>query len=122
MKSLRVLLVSMLFCLCISFASFAKMEGLSPSGENRNGITWRYYTGESDEKGYPICLKNEWKEFEKGWCYFNQDGLTTPGDWLEIKEKWYYFDESSVMLHDTTTPDGCYVGSDGAWVEEEAAQ
>ena len=115
----RIISASMLLCICISFISFAKTEGLSPSGGSIKGITWKYYTGEDDERGYPLYLKSEWKEFEKGWCYFDEEGLTTPGDWMEIDGKWYYFDESSIMLHDTTTPDGYYVGSDGAWDQNE---
>ena len=117
-KLYRILSITLMLCLSISFMSFAGREGLSPSGETQKGIAWKYYTGEIDEKGYEVFLQNQWKQFEKGWCYFGEDGLTSPGSWVLVNEKWYYFDESSVMLHDTTTPDGHYVGSDGAWVSD----
>lgn len=117
-KIFRILSVSLLFCLCVSFLSFAGKEGLAASGSTLKGITWKYYTGEDDENGYPRYLKNQWRQFESGWCYFGEDGLTMPGSWALINEKWYYFDENSLMLHDTTTPDGYTVGSDGAWVKD----
>lgn len=121
-NTFKLLIISLLLCLNVSFISYANTEGLSPSGGNQSGITWKYFTGEEDNNGYPIYLKNEWMQFEKGWCYFNDEGLTQPCTWLEINGKWYYFDESSIMLHDTTTPDGYTVGSDGAWIQEEVVQ
>ena len=116
-KIFRILFISLLFCLFASFLAFAEKEGLSASGSSSKGITWRYYTGENDENGYPIYLKNQWKQFENGWCYFGEDGLSMPGSWVQIGDNWYYFDESSLMLHDTATPDGYTVGSDGVWVQ-----
>lgn len=101
-------------CLCFSFVSLAGREGLVAAGGIKD-IKWKYYTGEEDENGYQLYLKNQWKEFDKGWCYFKDDGLTSPNSWLKIDEKWYYFNGDSIMLHDTTTPDGYYVGSDGIW-------
>lgn len=63
-------------------------------------------------------VQDGWKQIEGEWFYFDKDGWTTPNTWLEIGGKWYYFDILSIMLHDTTTPDGYQVGSDGAWIME----
>ena len=37
--------------------------------------------------------------------------------WKEIDGKQYYFGSDGYMLSNTTTPDGYYVGADGAWIE-----
>lgn len=72
-----------------------------------------WYIGED---GYQI--KNQWKQVWDNWYYFGEDGASKQNTWAEINGKWYYFDEWSVMLHDTTTPDGYTVGPDGAWVKD----
>lgn len=66
-------------------------------------------------------IKDQWKQVWDNWYYFDEEGVSKQNTWAEIDGKWYYFDQWSIMLHDTTTPDGYYVGSDGAWVQEETA-
>lgn len=117
-KITKTILAIFIMCICFSFVSLAGREGLVAAGGVKD-ITWKYYTGEEDVNGYPLYLKNQWREFDKGWCYFKDDGLTSPSSWLEIDGKWYYFNGDSIMLHDTTTPDGYYVGSDGSWDGED---
>ena len=51
------------------------------------------------------------------WYYFNSDGKRVEEMWKKINNKWYYFGTDSIMLADTTTPDGYYVDASGAWVE-----
>lgn len=62
----------------------------------------------------------EWKQDNAGWWYQNDDGSYPTNSWQEIDGKQYYFGSDGYMLHDTTTPDGYKVGSDGAWIEENA--
>ena len=59
----------------------------------------------------------EWNQNETGWWYDNGDGTYPLNTWKEINGKQYYFDGNGYMLHDTTTPDGYQVGSDGAWIQ-----
>ena len=58
-----------------------------------------------------------WKQDSRGWWYQNDNGSYPAGQWAEINGSWYYFDSTGYMLADTTTPDGYYVGADGAWVQ-----
>lgn len=58
----------------------------------------------------------EWKQDANGWWYQNDDGSYSTNTWQEIGGKQYYFDANGYMLHDTTTPDGKQVGSDGSLV------
>ena len=58
----------------------------------------------------------EWKQDASGWWYQNDDGSYSTNTWQEIGGKQYYFDANGYMLHDTTTPDGKQVGSDGSLV------
>lgn len=69
---------------------------------------------------------NSWLEqvwgVSKNWYYFNAEGYKVTG-WYKIGDKWYYFNPESggpmgAMLSNATTPDGYYVGADGAWVEK----
>lgn len=51
---------------------------------------------------------NEWK-YQIGAYYFTK--------WNNVKGSWYYFSkDTGLMLHDTYTPDGYYVGPDGRWI------
>ena len=65
-----------------------------------------------------VSFAGEWKQNDAGWWYQNDDGTYPSSSWKEIDGKQYYFDPSGYMLHDTTTPDGYKVGSDGAWIQE----
>ena len=78
--------------------------------------------------------KGQWMQDARGWWYSNRDGSYTVNNWQEIGGKWYFFDQegymvtgwvdwngkqyycgsSGAMLVSTVTPDGFYVGADGA--------
>lgn len=64
---------------------------------------------------YKIMLSNDW-------YYYKSDGSIAKG-WNLIDGKWYYFrlsndsDLCGAMYHDSFSPDGYYLGSDGALVE-----
>ncbi len=57
----------------------------------------------------------EWKQDNTGWWYQNDDGSYPTNTWQEIDGKQYYFGNDGYMFHDTTTPDGYYVDSNGVW-------
>lgn len=48
------------------------------------------------------------------WRYQNNDGSYATG-WVEDDGKYYYMGADGIMLTDTRTPDGYYVGADGVW-------
>lgn len=79
---------------------------------------------------------SNWENIHGTWYYFNSAGYIVTG-WQSINGAWYYFDlsgamyanrwvgnyylgSSGAMLVNTTTPDGYWVGSDGAWIPNQA--
>lgn len=70
---------------------------------------WYQYSGGS----YPV---NCWQQIDGKWYCFGQDGYIRCG-WIDWNGKWYYTDGSGAMLVNTRTPDGFYVGGDGAWIQ-----
>lgn len=77
-----------------------------------------------------------WVSDSVGWWYRNPDGSWPKDGWLKISDLWYSFDASGylrygwiksgddwyycgtdgAMLVNAKTPDGYYVGGDGAWI------
>lgn len=47
----------------------------------------------------------------------SKNGYYAQNGWLQdpATQKYYYFNMAAIMEADTTTPDGYYVGADGAW-------
>lgn len=69
------------------------------------------------------AFAGEWKQEPDGqWWYQNDDGGYPENQWQEIGGKQYYFGADGYMLANTTTPDGYWVGADGAWIESSQAQ
>lgn len=63
------------------------------------------------------AFAGEWRTYDKGYWYQNDDGTYPANQWQEIDGKQYYFDADGTMLANTTTPDGKWVGPDGALIE-----
>ena len=61
---------------------------------------------------YPV---GRWVQIDGTWYCFGMNGYLRCG-WIEDSGKWYYTDSNGAMLVNTRTPDGCYVGGDGAWI------
>ena len=62
-----------------------------------------------------LTFASEWKQESDGrWWYQHDDGSYTTNNWELINGKYYYFDAQGWMLANTTTPDGKFVGADGA--------
>ena len=70
----------------------------------------------------------QWVSDTVGWRWQNNDGtyLTDTWGWLDGNQdgnaECYYLGADGYMLHDTKTPDGYTVNSDGAWTENGEVQ
>lgn len=76
---------------------------------------WIYYKQDG------FIATNQWVQNHKyNWFYCNEDGYLIKNTWLHDTNdgKYYYLGDDYAMLHDTTTPDGYQVGSDGAWIKD----
>lgn len=67
------------------------------------GSWYQYATGE--------IPKNQWREIDDAWYYFNEAGYMVTDQWVDR----YYLGSNGKMLVNTTTPDGHYVDENGAW-------
>ena len=74
-----------------------------------------------DDTGWWYCnadksyTTNDWQFIGGSWYYFDESGYMVTG-WVYWNEQWYYCGENGKMLTNSMTPDGYYVGADGAWV------
>ena len=60
-----------------------------------------------------------WKQNETGWWVEDTLGWYPKSQWQKIDGKWYYFLDDGYMDYGEYR-DGCWLGDDGAWVEEYA--
>ncbi len=58
-----------------------------------------------------------WKQNETGWWVEDTLGWYPISQWQKIDGKWYYFTSDGYMDY-SEYRDGCWLGSDGAWVED----
>jgi len=105
---IKIFFASVLIILNVSIVSFAN-EGMAAVKYTDKEQVYLYI----GEDGHSIT--NQWKQVWDNWYYFGEDGASKQNTWAQIDGNWYYFNEYSIMLTDTTTPDGYYVGSGGAW-------
>ena len=71
-----------------------------------------------DMRGWRYLYQDEyltsWALINDKWYFFNTDGYMQTG-WITVDGKEYYLDpESGAMYENTVTPDGYFVGPDGA--------
>ncbi|MCI8455115.1 MAG: hypothetical protein HFE84_10965 [Lachnospiraceae bacterium] len=66
--------------------------------------------------------KNQWERIGNFWYWFNEGGYRLENRWVLVDGKHYYCGESGKMLSNTRTPDGFFVGADGAWDGAPAGQ
>ncbi|AQR97850.1 hypothetical protein [Clostridium saccharoperbutylacetonicum] len=92
--------------------SFNKADGTKATGWYTDTTgTWYY----SNANG--IMLANAWAQDSAGaWYYLGGSGAMTVNAWVQSGGKYYYVGATGAMLVNTTTPDGYWVGADGAWV------
>lgn len=75
-----------------------------------DSVGWWYCNA---DRSYTV---NNWQYINDRWYYFNGNGYMQTG-WIAWNSKWYYCGSDGAMWYSATTPDGYYVGSDGAWVQ-----
>ena len=63
-----------------------------------------------DASGYMVI---GWQKINDKFYYFNASGAMVTNTWVGN----YYLGSDGIMLTNTTTPDGYYVGADGAWMQ-----
>ena len=62
------------------------------------------------------AASGSWEENSGIWKFRQTDGSYVTNGWFQVPDgKWYYFDADGQMLANINTPDGYFVGSDGAW-------
>lgn len=63
------------------------------------------------------AIAGQWKFDDYNWkkWYQRDDGTYPVNQWEKIDGNWFYFDEDGWMMTNSWTPDGYYVGADGAW-------
>ncbi|MBO5609401.1 MAG: carbohydrate binding domain-containing protein [Eubacterium sp.] len=88
-----------------------KKEETKPSNEWKDG---KWYN-EDGSQSYEATA--EWKSDASGWWFEDSSGWYPKNEWQKIDGKWYFFTESGYMDYGEYR-DGCWLGDDGAWVEE----
>ncbi|OON84850.1 hypothetical protein BXO88_15310 [Oribacterium sp. C9] len=89
-------------------------NGIMSTGWIKIGDSW-YHMSES---GAMQC--NAWINSGNNWYYLGPDGRMITNKEVKLSGKRYCFDENGIMLHDTYSPEGLYIGSDGAVIADEA--
>lgn len=116
----------------VTSASSEAKSGSAGSGSNASGSNSKNAIG-----GVKTDSGNEWKQDETGWWFrfsddsyayncwqmidgkwycFDGNGYLRYG-WIASGGKWYYCGEDGAMVINAKTPDGYYVGGDGAWIQ-----
>ncbi len=127
MKKIVTILLTLSIMLIMSSSVFAQNAASIPwtdsirdmpfsSRADSNGQErWVYYKQDGS------LAQSQWVQNHKyDWYYCGEDGFLLKSTWLHdpADGKYYYLGDNWTMLHDTTTPDGYTVGSDGAWVKD----
>lgn len=92
-------------------ASYTEPGGAASDGAwLRDSVGWWYCNA---DKSYTT---NNWQYIGNQWYFFDESGYMVTG-WVNWNSNWYYCGDNGAMLTNATTPDGYYVGSDGAWIQ-----
>lgn len=97
-------------------------ESSIPSAENADSAqidnTSQGLNGaDEDIEYFPTVYGGEWDQADGKWFYIIDDEIVT-NSWIEDDGKAYFVDDRGIMLTDCYTPDGYYVGSDGAYIPD----
>lgn len=58
---------------------------------------------------------NNWQVIDGLYYFFNDSGYMRVG-WIPWNNKWYYCGPDGALMSNTRTPDGYFIGGDGAWI------
>ena len=108
-----------------SNANGSNANGATGSGASSNGndtapsyssewVGGRWYNADGTQT-YEGTLS--WKCNSTGWWVEDTTGWYPASQWQKIDGKWYYFTSSGYMDY-SEYRDGCWLGADGAWVED----
>lgn len=115
---------------------FQNADGSYATGWQQINGSWYYFNAYATDKPN-AAIQSSWAFINDRWYFFNEYCMMQTG-WHMIDGNWYYLDSSGAMLtgwfcagpsgpwyyldtntgamwHNTTTPDGYYVNSNGAW-------
>ncbi len=69
------------------------------------------------------AMAGQWEKTDYNtWKYLKDDGKYAENEWVcHTDGKWYCFNPVGDMYTEIFTPDGYYVGADGAWIPAEEA-
>ncbi|MBE5976030.1 MAG: hypothetical protein E7251_15680 [Paenibacillaceae bacterium] len=127
MKRIVTTLLTLSIMLIMTINVFAESKASIPWSESIHDMP---FSTRSDSNGQERWVyykqdgslaQSQWVQNHKyDWYYCGEDGFLLKSTWLHdpADGKYYYLGDDWAMLHDTTTPDGYTVGSDGAWVKD----
>lgn len=105
--------------LYVESSDLNKYGGGKPEKRGNSGGSWiKNSTGwwyANPDRSYTT---NDWQHIDGRWYYFNKDGYMVAGSWIRSPKSglWYYCGGDGAMYTNRRTPDGYYVGADGAWI------
>lgn len=103
-------------------------------GWNQDNVGWWYVTNLETKEYYKDCwqlIENAWYSFNaKGyarktewqkdglyWYYLKDSCKMAFSEWVQTNSKWYYLGNDGAMWTNGYSPEGYWLGEDGAWVK-----
>ena len=119
-KMVKAMIVTAALVFALAITSYADGDG---GAWIRDSNGWWYVNA---NRSYTT---DNWQQINGNWYYFDSYGYLVTG-WKQSPHdgKWYYLDPNGKpdqlgrMLTNTTTPEGYWVGADGAWVPSGSTQ
>lgn len=84
--------------------------------EIQENTGWRQENGNWVYRENDGSLKTGWynDSINSSWYYFDENGIMVTNSWVDSDGKKYYLSGAGTMMKNAVTPDGIYVGEDGA--------
>lgn len=109
MKRMKKYLSGAILTWCLSAIVAAPVFA---AGWEYSSAGWKY----ANEDG--SYVRERWLESGGYWYYMDEQGYMKRGCWVQDGGKSYYLSAIGEMLVNSATPDGYWVGADGAWIPE----